>query len=255
MDLQQASELIWSEARAGRFFPETLRGRLTLADALRVQLGVRDRKLAAGGRQAGWKVGLTSARVRRRYGTDARPFGHIMAADVYPSGATVALARFPHAAIEPELCFTVGTTLRGPGVTPAQARAAVAAVNAAFELNQNRAQGISDFPLNVADNLSQWGLVTGDTLSPLPADLDLARVSMACRCGGEVIAQAVGDGEHIDDHFLSLAILANMLADHGEALEAKMRVITGSFSKHDVARGQAWHARFSGIGEVAVRFA
>lgn len=254
MDLQQASELIWSEARAGRFFPEALRGRLTLAEALRVQLGVRDRKIAAGGEQAGWKVGLTSARVRQRYGTDARPFGHIMAADVYPSGSTVPLARFPHAAIEPELCFTVGTTLRGPGVTPMQARAAVAAVGAAFELNQNRAQGVADFPLNVADNLSQWGLVTGDTLSPLPTAFDFTGASMACRCDDKLIAQAVGDAEHIDDHFLSLSILANMLASHGEALEAGMRVITGSFSKHDVAQAQVWRARFSGIGEVAVRF-
>ncbi|BAU49088.1 2-keto-4-pentenoate hydratase [Sulfurifustis variabilis] len=254
MDLQQASELIWSESRSGRFFPEALRGRLSLAEGLRVQLGVRDRKLASGGRQAGWKVGLTSERVRRRYGTDARPFGHIMAADVYPSGATVPLARFPHAAIEPELCFTIGTTLRGPGVTPAQARAAVSAAGAAFELNQNRAQGVADFPLNVADNLSQWGLVTGETLAPPPAGFDFSRVSMECRRDGAVVAQALGDAGHIDDHFLSLSILANMLAEHGEALEAGMRVITGSFSKHDVTAAGAWRARFSGVGEVSVRF-
>lgn len=255
MDIERASELIWTEARAGRYFPEPLRGRLTLAEALAVQLRVRDRKRAAGAAQAGWKVGLTSGRVRRRYGTDARPFGHIMAPDVYASDATIALARFPHAAIEPELCFTIGTALRGPGVTPGQARAAVAGVCAAFELNQNRAQGIADFPLNVADNLSQWGLVVGETLSPVPAQLDFAAVSMTCLCDEAPVAEATGDPGHIDDHFLSLALLANLLADHGETLEAGMRVITGSFSKHDVGPGQAWRARFSNIGEVRVRFA
>lgn len=255
MNLQQASELLWREARAGRYFPEALRGRLSLAEALRVQLLVRDRKIAAGDRQAGWKIGLTSARVRRRYGSDARPFGHIMAADVYSSGASVSLSRFTHGAIEPELCFTIGTTLRGPGATPADARAAVSAVSAAFELNQNRARGVADFPLNVADNLSQWGLVAGETLSPVPAGLDFAGIGMQCHRGDELVAQAVGDAEHIDDHFLSLSILANTLAEYGEVLEAGMRVITGSFSKHDIGAGETWRARFDGIGEVRVCFA
>ncbi len=254
MDIQQAAELLCAEAQAGRYFPEALRGRLTLAEALRVQLAVRDRKIAAGDRQAGWKVGLTSERVRQRYGMSARPFGHIMAADIYQSRSSIPMARFRFAAVEPELCFTIGTSIRGPGITPARARAAVAAVSAAFELNQNRAQGVADFPLNVADDLSQWGLVIGDTRSPLAPGLDLAAVTMECRCGAKVVARAVGDANTIDDHFLSLSILANTLAEYGEALEAGMRVITGSFSKHDVAAGEVWRASFSGIGEVSVRF-
>lgn len=254
MIIQQAADLIFTQAQHGRYFPAALHARLTLAEALRVQLAVRDRKVAAGDRQAGWKVGLTSERARRRYGTDARPFGHIMAADVYPAGASVSIARAHKPGLEPELCFTLGATLRGPGVTPAQARAAVAGVSAAFELVEDRARGVADFPLNVADNLSQWGLVLGETLSPVPERLALDRVRMECRCGEQVVAQALGDAGQIDDHFLSLSILANTLADCDEALEAGMRVITGSFSNHDVAVGQSWQADFSGIGAVSVRF-
>lgn len=254
MDIQAAAELIWNEARAGSYFPAALRGHLSLTDALRVQLAVRDRKVAAGDRQAGWKVGLTSSRARQRYGTDARPFGHIMASDVYAAGATVPLAGVLAPGLEPELCFTIGETLRGPGVTPAQARAAVAAVSAVFELVENRAQGVDDFALNVADNLSQWGLVLGETLSPLPMTLDLAGARMECYRDEQLMAQAIGDNQQIDDHFLSLSILANTLADRGEALVAGMRVITGSFSNHDVTAGQSWRARFSPVGAVNVRF-
>lgn len=254
MDIAESAELLWTEAREGRWFPEALRGKLTLDEALRLQLAVRDRKLAAGAKQAGWKVGLTSQRVRDRYGTDARPFGHIMAGDVYPSGAEIPLADFSGAAIEPELCFLFGQRLAGPGATPASARAAVAGVAAGFELNQNRAQGVTDFPLTVADNLSQWGLMTGDELAPLPPDVDLGLLEVVLRRNGEEAARTLGNADTIDDHFLSLSILANTLAGHGEAVEAGSRVITGSFAKFEVAAGERWEAEFSGIGSIAVSF-
>ena len=254
MDPQQVGDLIFNEARMGRWFPEALRGRLTLDEALRAQLAVRNRKVGMGGRQGGWKIGLTSGRVRKRYGTDARPFGHIMADDIYESGATVPLRRFPHASLEPELCFTIGETLRGPGITPAQVRKATAAVSPGFELNQGRAQGVKDFPLTVADNLSQWGIVAGSPLQPIPATLDLARLKVTLRRGGEVVAETLGGPETIDDHFLSLSILVNTLAVYGEVLASGMRVITGSFAKVDVAAGQTWTADFAGIGEVQVSF-
>ena len=255
MDPRQVGELIHTEAQAGRWFPQSLQGQLDLETALRAQLYVRDRKLSGGARQGGWKIGLTSERVRKRFGTDARPFGHILAQDIYPSGATVPLKAFPHASIEPELCFVIGQTLRGPGVTPAQARAAVGAVCPGFELNQARAGGVQDFPLTVADNLSQWGIVAGPPLRPLPPGLDLAALTVTLRKGATVVATTPGGAETIDDHFLSLSILANTLAAYGEVLAAGMHVITGSFAKVDVAAGETWTADFSGIGQLQVSFA
>lgn len=254
MEPQQAGNLIFNESRAGRWFPESLRGTLSLEDALRTQLAVRNRKLGMGRAQGGWKVGLTSSRVRKRYGTDARPFGHVMADDIYSSGATIPLLRFPNASIEPELCFTIGETLTGPGVTPAQVRKAVAAVSPGFELNQDRAQGVKDFGLSVADNLSQWGIVAGPPLQPLPASMDLAAITVTLRRGDDVVAQTQGGPETIDDHFLSLSILVNTLATYGESLKAGMRVITGSFAKVPVHAGETWSAEFSGIGSLSVSF-
>lgn len=252
MQPEQAAELIWSEAHHDRWFPESLQGALTLEEALQTQLHVRNRKQDSGP-QGGWKVGLTSERVRARYGTDARPFGHIMAKDVYTSGSVISLANFSPAAIEPELCFTLGETLKGPDITPERVRAAVSAVSPAFELNQNRTGGVKDFPLTVADNLSQWGLVVGPALSPLPSDFDFTTMQVVLRRGDEEIARA-GGPEVIDDHFLSLSILANTLAEHGEVLGEGMRVITGSYAKVDVTPGESWHAEFSGVGSVAIEF-
>lgn len=251
MEIEQAAELIWTEAAQGRWFPEALRGQLNLDTGHQVQLAVRARKLAAGRTQAGWKVGFTSERVRKKYGTEERPFGHLMDDGVHQSGATVAI--FPHAKIEPEICLTLGSALRGAEVTPAQARQAVSAVSAAFELNQGRAQGVSEIALAVADNLSQYGIVTGDALSPVPASLDLGEMTVILRRDGEVVSSVLGR-EVIDDHFLSLSMLARGLARYGLGLEPGQRVITGSFDNVEVAAGQSWEAEFSGLGRVAVRF-
>ena len=251
-DITAAADMIWGGIHTGNWFPEALQGKLELDAALRVQLDILGRKVAGGATQGGWKIGLTSERVRARYGTEARPFGHLMAGDMYATGAEVSLARFPHAAIEPELCLVIGQTLQGGGITPQQARAAVRGLCPGYELNQDRARGVKDFPLAVADNLSQWGIVTGEEV-PLDDAFDPAGLRVTLARDGEQVSEAIGR-DVIDDHFLSLSILANTLAEYGLRLEAGMRVITGSFSKHEVAAGQSWEAEFHGIGKVRVSF-
>lgn len=253
MDVEDAAQLIWAEAQQGRYFPEALRGQLSLDDGLRIQLNILERRKAEGQQHAGWKIGLTSARVRARFGTDDQPFGHIMEHRVLASGAQVACADILNCGVEPELCFTIGETLQGPGVTADQARGAVASVCAGFEINESRSDGVSDFTLTVADNMAQWGIVMGESLQPVPADFDFDGLVVEMRRGGEVQASSVGR-DVIDDHYRSLTVLANTLGQYGVALEAGQRVITGSYTKHDAAPGETWRADFAGIGSVEVSF-
>ena len=103
MNTAEAADLIWSETRQGRYFPEALHGQLSLQDALAVQLAVLERKKAEGQTQAGWKVGLTSDRVRKRLGSEERPFGHIMAHRVFEAGTAVPSGEIINCALEPEL--------------------------------------------------------------------------------------------------------------------------------------------------------
>ncbi|MCZ6472849.1 MAG: hypothetical protein O7A08_14840 [SAR324 cluster bacterium] len=253
MSIDEAVQLIWEEGRQGRYMPESLRGKLNFDEGLRVQLGVLERQKESGERLAGWKIGLTSERVRKRYGTDQQPFGHIMAHRVFDSGGEVPWGEIMNCGIEPELCWTIGETLRGPGITRDQARAAVAGVCAGFEINEGRSAGSDDFPLAIADNMSQWGIVCGEGLTPVPGDFDFDALAVEMRLGDEVKASAVGR-DVIDDHFRSLSVLANKLGEYGRPLEAGQRVITGSFAKFDVTQGQTWRAEFAGIGEVRMSF-
>ena len=253
MNLSEAADRIREGYRCGEYFPPELLGRLSFDDALRVQLEILARRIAEGERLAGWKIGLTSASVRAHFGTDRQPFGHILESGVIRSPGEVALADLVvGCGIEPELCVTMGSDLRGPGVTAADARAAVASIAPGMEINQKRSGGMTDFELSVADNLTQWAIVQGPS-SPVTDgfDSDSLRVTMACN--GEVRADVVGR-DVIDDHFLSVATLANVLGGYGRHLEAGQRLITGSFSKHDVAPGDEWRAEFGGLGSCSVRF-
>ena len=258
MNVEEAADRIWEGYRRGEYFPSELAGRLSFDEALRVQLDVLERRIAEGERLAGWKIGLTSATVRAHFGTDRQPFGHILESGVIASPGEVALDDLGGGCgVEPELCVTMGSDLRGPGVTADAARAAVASIAPGMEINQKRSGGVVDFGLSIADNLTQWAIVQGPA-SPLADgpladgfDSDSLRVTMSCN--GEVRADVVGR-DVIDDHFVSVATLANVLGDHGRRLEAGQRLITGSFSKHDVSRGEVWRAEFAGLGACSVRF-
>ena len=253
MNVSEAADRIWNGYRRGEFFPTELVGRLSFDEALRIQLDILGRRLAAGERLAGWKIGLTSSSVRAHFGTDRQPFGHLLESGVIQSPGEIALDDLVvGCGVEPELCVTMGSDLSGPGVTVDEARAAVASIAPGMEINQKRSGGVTDFELSVADNLTQWAIVHGPP-SPVTDDFDSDSLRVTMSCNGEVRADVVGR-DVIDDHFVSVATLANVLGEHGRGLEAGQRLITGSFSKHDVARGEEWRTEFVGLGTCSVRF-
>ena len=253
MNVSDAAERIWEGYARGEFFPRELVGKLSFDEALRVQLDILERRLAAGERLAGWKIGLTSATVRAHFGTDRQPFGHLLESGILTSPGEVALDDVVvGCGVEPELCVTMGSDLRGPDVTADEARAAVASIAPGMEINQKRSGGVTDFGLSVADNLTQWAVVQGPP-SPVTDGFDSEVLRVTMSCNGEVRADVVGR-DVIDDHFVSVATLANVLAEHGRHLEAGQRLITGSFSKHDASRGEVWRADFAGLGACSVRF-
>ena len=253
MNVSEAADRIWRGYLRDEYFPPELVGTLSFDEALQVQLDILERRLAGGERLAGWKIGLTSATVRAHFGTDRQPFGHILESGVIASPGEVALDDLVvGCGVEPELCVTMGADLRGPGVTAHEARAAVASIAPGMEINQKRSGGVTDFGLSVADNLTQWAIVAGPASAVGDGfDSDALRVTMSCN--GEVRADVVGR-DVIDDHFVSVAALANVLGEYGRYLEAGQRLITGSFSKHDASRGERWRAEFAGLGACSVRF-
>jgi 2-keto-4-pentenoate hydratase len=84
----------------------------------------------------------------------------------------------------------------------------------------------------------------------------ISGVAMELTRGDDVVARATaGVDLDIDDPFVSLSRLSNLLDRYGRGLEAGQPVITGKFAGPVPVEGPtSWTAKFSGIGEVSVRF-
>lgn len=265
--LDDLADLLWTSIGTGDWFPPQLDG-LTLDEALALQLKVLRRHQAAGAVLAGWKVGLTSARVRAGYGgIDVRPFGYLDAEHVLRGGPddpalTVDLRAVAGAAIETELCFTVGERLTGADLGPDAVRAGLAGVAAGYELNQRNPGTLQpDLVLGATARMFNWGIVEGGGVElggtgAGTVDLAGTRVRMARTdaAGTTTIELDERAGDHVDDHLVSIGLLARALDAHGMALEPGQKIITGAVGRFPATPGDTWRSDFSGVGTVEVRF-
>lgn len=250
--LRTAIDDLWAAARRGDAPPEAWRGRLSIDEGYCVQLGVLERHIAAGERQAGWKVGLTSRAIQEQFGFPEPLYAYLLESAALASGSALDAAALIDPRCESELCLTVGTVLQGPGVTREQARAAITAVAPALELVEIRVPEPIDWPLALADNLSQRAFVTGAAVSDLPPDFALADTTCEVRVNGEVVARATGEAV-LGDPAESLAWLANKLAAWDRRVEPGQRIMAGSFAAAQPLRaGDRIEARFEPFGSAVV---
>ena len=248
-------DIVWNGALSGSFDAAGLSGRWSIDDGEQAQLAVLARWVQRGRSRAGWKVGLTSGAVRDAFGPGVRPFGFLLRERIFESGATVGLPRMSRAGLETELCFRAGRRLAGADLDAGEVERSLSWVAPAFELNERRIDGPQDPGVRVADNLTQWGVVVGAPVSPLPDRAVLARTVATLSQDGQVLETVAADG-HIDDHYLSIARLAAQLSRFGRAIEEGDLVITGSFAarRNGLEPGE-YAGAFEGLGEVRVRLA
>jgi 2-keto-4-pentenoate hydratase len=253
MDIEAAVESIWQHTLRRSYFPAEWRGRLTIEQAYRVQLALLDRWVARGERLAGWKVGLTAPVIQRQFGMHEPVMGFLLESGHRESGATFRHGDLIEPGFENELCLTVGTRLEGPEVTRAQARAAITAVQPAFEIIEGRGDFRGDAALALTDNAQQRAFVTGPA-SPLPAGWEPAGTTVDVSINGQRVDHAVGSEE--TGHPLgAVAWLAKKLAEFGRRIEPGHRIMSGSFTKqYPIARGDRIETRLAPFGTVRASF-
>ena len=254
MTPQQVAEILWTAGKRGIHFPDEVKGQLDRPEGYRTQMDLLNRHISAGEKQAGWKIGFTAPAVRALFNSDSPVFGYLLESRKISSGQTFPLEGMINPLLESELCFKLAKPLKGPGVTAEQAKEAVGSVYPAFEIVDARVDMAEEKGLALAGNVSQWAYVLGDEVRPMPQELKLGDIRAEILRNGEVILDAYGR-DVIDEQYASLAWLANETAKYDTGLEAGQIVLSGSFNKpHPLASGENWETRYSGLGNVTVRF-
>lgn len=251
-DLEAATESIWQSMQRRVHHPDEWAHRLDMQQGYAIQLGILRRRIALGERHAGWKVGLTAAAMRAQMKVHEPCFGFLLASGNVASGHAFRYRDLIAPGVENELCLTFGATLRGPGVTFAQARAAIGAVAPALEVIETRGDFAADLPLTMADNAQQKAFVTGAPCVLGANDLSQARVSVYI---DDVLRDQASGAEVMGNPINAIVWLANKLAEFGQAIEAGQRVISGSFTRqYRLAAPARVRSVFEPFGTVEAQF-
>src|ERR1700727_1269224 len=108
-DSKAAIESFWAARGRGEWFPAAWHDKLSTDQAYQVLFGLMARRLAAGERQIGWKVGLTSKAIQQQFNVHEPVFGCIL--ESRPSGHVFAPADLISPGFENELCLRLGKEL------------------------------------------------------------------------------------------------------------------------------------------------
>jgi 2-keto-4-pentenoate hydratase len=251
IDLATAIDDFWIARMRGDFFPLAYFDRLTMDEAYRIQLALIDRRVAAGERHIGWKVGLTAKAIQQQFNFHEPLFACIL--ETRPTGHVFGAAELIHPGFETELCVRLGRGLEGK-VTMDQVRDAVDVIHPSFEIIETRGDPVNQMELVVADNGQQRSVVIGAPVR-LPPNVDLAQVTARVALNGQDVATGSGSAV-LDNPLNSIKWLAQKLGEYGRSLRAGDIVMTGSFVRQfPLHPGDAASAEFSGFGRVEVGIA
>jgi 2-oxopent-4-enoate/cis-2-oxohex-4-enoate hydratase len=227
---------------------------ITVEDAYRIQQRMIQRRVDAGERVIGKKIGVTSKVVMDMLGVDQPDFGVLLSGMVFNEGEAVDAGRLIQPKAEAEVAFVLGRDLEGPGVTAADVLRATDCVMPCFEIVDSR---IRDWKIRiqdtVADNASCGVFALGATRRS-PHALDLALAGMVLEKNGEVVSTSCGaavQGSPVN----AVAWLANTLGRLGLSLEAGDVILSGSQSPLvPVKAGDSFRCSVGGLGSTSVRF-
>jgi 2-oxo-3-hexenedioate decarboxylase len=227
---------------------------LSHAEAYAIQRAILARKLAAGGRLAGRKMGLTSPAKMIQMKISDPIHGFLMADGCVADGALLPMKGLIHPKVEAEIAVTTSRELKGPHCTLAEALDAIDYAFAALEVIDSRYRDFKfDLPSVIADNTSAARYVIGAEGVPA-SGLDLRGIGVVFEKNGDVVA--TGAGAAILGHpAASLAALVNLLAQAGDVLPAGTLVMLGGVTEaFAVKAGDSVLASVQGVGSVGLRF-
>ncbi len=234
---------------------------MSIEDAYAVQRAWVDRKIAAGSRVIGYKIGLTSRAMQSAMHIDEPDYGVLLDDMRLADGGRIEAARYCDPRIEVELAFELERPLSGEHLTVADVLAATRWVHPALELiaaRSHRVHPVTGYTRKVqdtiADNAASAGILMGGR--PIrPTELDLRWVGALCY--RNEILEETGLAAGVLDHPANgICWVAKRFAPHGVTLEPGQIILAGSFTRPIiVSAGDKIRADFGPLGSLSCEFA
>ena len=227
---------------------------ITIEDAYKIQEHFVARRVAAGERIIGKKIGATSKPVQDFLGVYQPDFGMPTSGMVYQEGDTIDLGTMIQPKAEAELAFVLKADLKGPGITAMDVIRATDYVLPCFEIVDSR---IVDWKIKiqdtVADNASCGVFLLGKTKGD-PRVLDITLAGMVLEKNGEIFSTGVGAAvQGLPAN--AVAWLANTLGALGIPFKAGEVILSGSQSALiPVVGGDELVCTVGGLGSCRVKF-
>jgi 2-oxo-hept-3-ene-1,7-dioate hydratase len=228
-------------------------------EAYAVQAGFVARKIAAGRRRIGWKIGLTSKAMQAALAIDTPDSGVLLDDMRFDDGAAIPQGRFIQPRIEAEIAFVMKAPLAGD-VSIADVLAATDHVVPALEILDTRIRRVDPVTKmprtivdTIADNAANAGIVLGRRTFR-PDAVDLRWMGAIVTRNGEVEETGLGAGV-LNHPARGIVWLAERLARYGGHIAAGDIVLAGSFIRPVECRpGDAILADYGPAGTVGCSF-
>ncbi len=226
---------------------------ITIDDAYEISSEVTRRRIAAGAKLIGHKVGLTSKAMQAASKIDEPDFGYLLDDHLVADGAKLKHADYCVPRVEAELTFILAKPLKGPGVGLTDVLRATEYVVPSIELIDARVKDPRKIFDTVSDNGAAAGIIMGGR--PVGAmEVDLRWVGAILYRNSEIEETGLAAGV-LGHPAMGVAWLANKLGSLGTTLEAGHLILSGSFIRPVWANpGDTLHADFGPLGGVSVQF-
>jgi 2-oxopent-4-enoate/cis-2-oxohex-4-enoate hydratase len=227
---------------------------ITIDDAYHISLQMLERRVQAGERVIGKKIGVTSKAVQSMLNVFQPDFGYLTDKMVY-SGEMPISKNLVQPKAEGEVAFRLKHDLIGPGISNADVLAATESVMPCFEVVDSRIENwnikIQD---TVADNASCGLFVVNEDAAVDPRDIDLATCGMVVTKNGSLLSTGAGAAA-LGSPVNCVAWLANTLGQFGIPLKAGEIILSGSLVPLEpVVPGDEMTVSIGGMGSCSVKF-
>ena len=254
--LQQAADALLEAERSHRFIAplRDTYAPLSIDDAYAIQRINTERRLSAGRRIVGCKIGLTSVAVQKQLGVDQPDFGMLFDDMGYGDGEPIPASILTQPKIEAEIAFVIGRDLNVENPGQLDVINAIEYALPALEIVGSR---VADWNIRItdtiADNASSSAYVIGNTPKTL-AEFDVRMCGMVMERRGEPVSVGAG-AACLGSPINAVVWLARTMAAVGTPLKAGDLVLSGALGPMAaVTPGDIFETRINGLGSVRAVF-